>query len=688
MNLRTVLLLVFIGTSCLAQAQTDAIGLHATEIKQEIERIDRMDGAVDGLIELKSPIQSTEATQVYIKDAESILGRIVNSALSTGVKVKQLQKVLSLLREVDEKNVHFYTRYGSIFTIIKKVQTTRENEKIEEILKSNIFSSLNLIPFFIEKPAAEPFLVVAAKNEPAELLRHFKEIKRPINDVVVNALAKHAPLKIRTYLYSSNAVQRRVKLSTDPITAALYRMVREQSSASRSSILLHDFYNSKLTGSKAHEISKDDNLLFDYLMKMRLESDLIGEHSVDEELRTQSLKRIRVVNELHDASDAVRFSSISKYNAHEFYTLMVYSEDEIFTSTFLGMYKRMKGKMQEESSYQFLHAIEYNKFRTFIKMCAGYNVLSDFLSMMSDFEKQLLFKRLVEGLENANDNLKSAVAIADTYGSMMVEENRMLLEESIISYYKSVRYSPGSAKTIYSLLIRILGLGEGLNLGLDALNQDDLVLTTLPSSRIFKDGNHIQQHFFFDDPDGRSSYSSFISGYRGGNWRVLDKGTYIVIKSVAGKKVEIYVNKPAHEYAGQRAIKDHFTTTKRWPDVVVHRGHSYFANTSIASLTPNAEIVFLGSCGGYNNINQVLNYSPSAQIISSKQIGTMLVNNRLCYRLNETIRKGEDINWENLWTQVDRSFGAGTTADRRFKDYIPPHKNLGALLIKAYRSGL
>jgi hypothetical protein len=160
-----------------------------------------------------------------------------------------------------------------------------------------------------------------------------------------------------------------------------------------------------------------------------------------------------------------------------------------------------------------------------------------------------------------------------------------------------------------------------------------------------------------------------------------------MIVSTSGMPVEIYANKPTSEFAGQDAIKAHFESTQRWPDVVVHRGHSYFASAAIESLTPAAEIVFLGSCGGYNNISSVLSYSPDAQIISSKQIGTLLVNDRLCYELNETIRKGQDIVWDVLWTRINSKLGGGT-ARSRFKDYIPPHKNLGALLIKTYRGML
>ncbi|MDA0778993.1 MAG: hypothetical protein O3C19_08015, partial [Bacteroidetes bacterium] len=176
----------------------------------------------------------------------------------------------------------------------------------------------------------------------------------------------------------------------------------------------------------------------------------------------------------------------------------------------------------------------------------------------------------------------------------------------------------------------------------------------------------------------------FLATFQSGNWELIDHETFVVIKSTAGKKVEMYINKPDTEYDGQDAIKAYFQETERWPDVVVHRGHSYYASAAIESLTPNAEIVFLGSCGGYNAISSVLKYSPEAQIISSKQIGTMMVNDVLCYELNEVIRGGKDIVWDDLWAKLNVKLAN----ESRFNDYIPPHKNLGALLIKTYREML
>ena len=62
----------------------------------------------------------------------------------------------------------------------------------------------------------------------------------------------------------------------------------------------------------------------------------------------------------------------------------------------------------------------------------------------------------------------------------------------------------------------------------------------------------------------------------------------------------------------------------------------------------------------------------------------MMVNDVLCYELNEVIRGGKDIVWDDLWAKLNVKL----VNESRFNDYIPPHKNLGALLIKTYREML
>ena len=50
--------------------------------------------------------------------------------------------------------------------------------------------------------------------------------------------------------------------------------------------------------------------------------------------------------------------------------------------------------------------------------------------------------------------------------------------------------------------------------------------------------------------------------------------------------------------------------------------------------------------------------------------------------LMEKLRAGSDINWIPFW----KEFGQMVTDKEGFSDYIPPHKNLGAIFIKAYKT--
>ena len=252
-----------------------------------------------------------------------------------------------------------------------------------------------MIAFYIDKPVAEPFFMSAASSEPAELLKHYVEFDyKPFSVKILDEVARVAPMKIKTYLHSWKPVHQRRKASTNRITDEVYAIFESKGGATRSYILLNDIYNGKLSIQEAHDIARFDSTLFEYLIGMQADETLNGKHSIDDALKYQCLKHVRIINDLHEKSDAVRFRSLNKFNASEIYTLMVYSEDEIYTSTFLGMYKRMMGKM-DAGTYEFLHHLNFNKFRTFIKMAAGYNTLNSFLAKMGEYEKQKLFAKLV-----------------------------------------------------------------------------------------------------------------------------------------------------------------------------------------------------------------------------------------------------------------------------------------------------
>ena len=145
-------------------------------------------------------------------------------------------------------------------------------------------------------------------------------------------------------------------------------------------------------------------------------------------------------------------------------------------------------------------------------------------------------------------------------------------------------------------------------------------------------------------------------------------------------QVEIFANKPEFEENGMNAIDGYLKEKKITPVVVVHRGHSFHTEATLQKIPPTAKLVFVGSCGGFYKISMALENAPDAHIISTKQVGTKNVNDAMILALNENIRNGKDIVWNEFWNKMRERLGSNPY----FIDYIPPNKNLESIFIRAY----
>ena len=118
----------------------------------------------------------------------------------------------------------------------------------------------------------------------------------------------------------------------------------------------------------------------------------------------------------------------------------------------------------------------------------------------------------------------------------------------------------------------------------------------------------------------------------------------------------IFANKPLDNSKGddpdakaQKLLGEYLQANGFAPSIVIHRGHSYHLKYTISQLQPSAKVIVLGSCGSYQNLTSVLQICPDAQIISSKEVGTSLVNEPVLKLINESLLFQEDIDWINLW---------------------------------------
>ena len=191
----------------------------------------------------------------------------------------------------------------------------------------------------------------------------------------------------------------------------------------------------------------------------------------------------------------------------------------------------------------------------------------------------------------------------------------------------------------------------------------------------------IQQMYFYNDDDGRSSFINFINTYKNqSEWNIEDRKSYVRIYSADGMRVEVLANKPEFEESGISAIGEYLTKNKITPTVIIHRGHSYHTESTLEKIPASAKLVFVGSCGGFYKVSIALENAPEAHIISTKQVGTKTINDAMLLALNENIRAGKDIIWNDFWDKMRMKLGS----NQYFSDYIPPNKNLEAVFIRAY----
>jgi hypothetical protein len=376
---------------------------------------------------------------------------------------------------------------------------------------------------------------------------------------------------------------------------------------------------------------------------------------------------------------------------------MVYGQDEIYTSSFLGTFKRMMERMKPMKGDQLLDSLHYDHFRTFIRMCAGYNTLSDFLGSMDDTSRTTLMTSFIGGLQKGReDDLEDAVDVADAFGSIRDSTLSAFLEKKVKENYE-LSYKERSKKgmIIYSLLAMLFESNKisGSDTGA-AVASSRLHLPPINKVR-YKDlandsGIVYQQEFFFGDEDGQNSYASYLLEFKKDkNWRVdTTNKLWTVVSSIKGKKIVIYANRPLKEPddedAQDKLIK-YLSDSGIHPTIMIHRGHSYHLPVTLSKLNKDVKIVILGSCGGYHNLALVLDHAPDAHIISSKQVGATWVNEPIIKALNARLLEGSDINWIDMWHELGIYFADKPGLQDKFDDYVPPYKNLGAIFIKAYR---
>jgi hypothetical protein len=658
-------------------------------------------------------------TQSLVKNIDELQCKIEkDSTLKDQVKVRYLRGIESLLKFFITNTANRRVSPIILPDIISAYEKCVENDKrglsIESIISSlsyeaawSVIKADNLT--FEKNPgykaSQQAVILKYCALHPEKTFSTLKEYPDvPFADSLVREVAQKYPRQLYDYAAANNKFGYIIRNITDDIfIKSVVKMARSKS-GQQYFPFLDDIVKGKLTFAQVDSV-KDDSLQY-YRLLVRTQMDYVQraihkDTALEFRSLTQKLENrakesfVNVINGLHTEPAEIRFSSIQSLTAEELYYLAVLTDGTIYTSSFVkGVYPLMMQKINNRGDSLLLR-VNFDKYRKLIKMAAGYNTLGHFLSSFprsanpaEEAPANTLMRAFVKNLEKG-DGPEAAVDVADSYASIAETIKPIandMLKNVRENYSRNEEAGNKKGIAIYHIL-------DKLFLSADTSNHIDLTADLgippvygVPYKSLLNDsGRVVMQVFFYGDKDGQGIFNGFLGTFNNSNWKKTENEQWVSFNSVKGKPVSIYANKPLPEEGGQdekaqKALIDFLGKNKLYPVVTIHRGHSYTAPSSVEQMAATSKIVFLGSCGGYLIIHDVLEIAPDAHIIATKQIGDTKVNSPFILLLSEKLRTGNNIDWIPFWKELKQM-----ARSEEFEDYIPPYKNLGALFIKAYK---
>jgi hypothetical protein len=664
-----------------------------------------------------------EVTDVLIRQVDEMQEKTETDTTTTGQeKVKTLKSLETLLKGYNRnRNKKDYpaSMAPALFIAFKECMALdKKGQSIEPVIAKNGYGVGKLLVecfmFPNENEGVKNSRVILTKKylemHPDEILPELnKNPNVPYADQFIQIAAHHDIRRLYDYAAARNTLGNKIRNHSD----SLVRMIGKMAS-SRSGQLYFPFIDNlmdkKITLAEIDSVKDNDLQYYRLMVQTKIEyahkllqserDSAMGMQALTERMATKAKQYfIREINALHTENDEkVRFKRIEDLTPQELYYLIVLGEDEIYTSSYLNVYKRIFQRMTLQCADSLLLSVNGDYFRKFIKMAAGYNTLNDFLSKMDPANATTTMKAFVIRLESAA-GLEEAVDVADSYSSIMDKNPSLakyILKEVQWNLDRNIANSNQRGVVIYNLLKILFESADTAKrvdlvqkLGINSIYGLDYSSLTDDSGRV------VQQVFFYgdEDKDGQNSYENFMKMFKNKKeWNVQSNDDWTSIMSLKGKPVWIFANKPLlgpddPDAKAQAKLNDYLFEKNLKPSIIIHRGHSYHLQYTLKQLVPSAKIVVLGSCGGYNNLNEVLSVCQDAHIVSSKQVGTKTVNEPILQAINQELLQGNNIEWVPLWRDLGTKFKNAASREK-FDDYIPPYKNLGAIFIKAYKKSM
>ncbi len=519
-------------------------------------------------------------------------------------------------------------------------------------------------------------------------------------DSLFVAAAIHNPIKMINYLNKRKGVASKILVSPSPYVQQIVAL-SEEKNVSELLPFLQQIHQNELKISDILDTRKRSTEYFQMLVNTLQESLKKGDLSARYQaplragIRQKALAfYVNQVNALHDSQEGVRFASVKGLRAVDLYYIITTCGEDLYTSSYLGLYKRLKQQMSADSAASIFDLVGFDNFHRFMRLAANYGVLSDFLSgLPAEYARQLLHRYISSIGDETGAGVEMAMDIADSFGALSDSPELLSIAENELKMnLDRVRSSKSYlGMRLYGILTQVFQLvkqdGNLEKLWVKLGNYDLLERKDL----LNRNDEIVELVLFYGDEDGVASFRNFQKLYSDTNkWKTIRTPNWINVRSVSDQPINIYANIPleieeGRDLLAQDSLMLHLATKGLEPAILVHRGHSYHLEKTLNRLQPSVKLAILGSCGGYNKSISIAAINPDVHVIGSKKTGSKSINDPLIDEINETLVRKDDLAWPELWNRLEKKFSRDQASMSLFNEYFPPSTNVGLFVLKLFR---
>ncbi len=242
--------------------------------------------------------------------------------------------------------------------------------------------------------------------------------------------------------------------------------------------------------------------------------------------------------------------------------------------------------------------------------------------------KKEFIRRFIHGLDkDPTESLEKAMDITDSY-NLLVKDlaiSEMVRKELNFNLDQCRQYQKYQGIRLYSILIDMFSMvseTEGMKRLWARLGNYELI----KQKELMNEKREMNEVvLFYGDEDGVGSFSNFLRYFSDTRkWTITRNDHWISIRSVSGKPLQIFANRPLNMEEGldlraQDSMYAYIGANNIQPTILMHRGHSYHLDKTINRISPSVRLAILGSCGGYNRAISFASINKDVQVICSKK---------------------------------------------------------------------